>query len=236
MHRIKEGASRLKSFYPDRRAMLYFTQPSTRTFLSFASACQNLGMDWVEVHNPSTSSEVKGKAKLDSIRTFASYVDVIIMRSPESGLAKQAAEHLDKTPRPVPVINAGSGHDEHPTQALLDIYTLERSFKEVGGIDGKTIVMVGNLRRGRTVRSLSYLMKHYQGVRLIFVSPETFSMEKDILDFLRRHNVPFIETEDFDWAVAKVDAVYMTRIQDEHDEKKNPQKLILNHFVLRNGI
>jgi len=158
---------------------------------------------------------------MDSIRTFASYVDVIIMRSPVQGLAVEAAEHLDKTPRPVPIINAGSGKDEHPTQALLDIYTLQESLREIGGIDGKTIVMVGDLKRGRTVRSLSRLMKNYKNMRLIYVSPEQFKVEQDILDELIEHKIPYLETDDLDQAVSEADAVYMTRIQDEHDQSQN---------------
>lgn len=220
MSRYREGALKLRSLFPHKRAMLYFTQPSSRTYLSFVSACQNLGMAWVDVRDPSTSSEVKGESDLDSVRTFASYVDVIVMRSPKAGLAEQAASHLDQTPRPVPIINAGSGKDQHPTQALLDIYTLSRSFRKWGGIEGKTIAMVGDLKRGRTVRSLAYLMKHYPGVRLLFVSPPEFRMEEDILEFLRRHDISFIETEDFEQAVSEADAVYLTRIQDEHDQDK----------------
>jgi aspartate carbamoyltransferase catalytic subunit len=220
MHKTRDGAKKSRTLYPDKGAMLYFPQPSTRTYLSFARACQNLGIRHTGVRDTSTSSEVKGESPLDSIRTFASYVDVIIMRSPEKDLAKRAAEHLDGTPRPVPIINAGSGKDQHPTQALLDIYTLESSFGLEGGIDGKTIAMVGDLKRGRTVRSLSYLMKYYHGVRLIFVSPPEFRMEQDITDFLRRHKIHFEETENFDEAVAQADAVYMTRIQDEHDKEK----------------
>jgi aspartate carbamoyltransferase catalytic subunit len=117
-------------------------------------------------------------------------------------------------------VNGGSGQDQHPTQALLDVYTLHREFRELGGIEGKTIAMVGDLKRGRTVRSLAYLMRHYSGVRLIFVSPQAFRMEEDIKTFLRKHSIPFEETEDLDAAVAKADAVYMTRTQDDLDKEK----------------
>jgi aspartate carbamoyltransferase catalytic subunit len=122
------GARILRDLLPTRRAMLYFTQPSTRTFLSFNNACHILGLRTSEIRDPSTSSEVKGESFEDSIRTFSSYVDVVVMRTKESGRAAQAAKLLDSIPRPVPVINAGSGSDQHPTQALLDIYTLARSF------------------------------------------------------------------------------------------------------------
>src|SRR5690606_36990911 len=152
-----DGARFLLGLLPDRRAMLYFVQPSTRTFLSFNNACHVLGIRTSEIRDPATSSEVKGESFEDSIRTFSSYVDVIIMRTREPGRAAVAARLMDSIPWPVPVIDAGSGSDQHPTQALLDIYTLDRSFAERGGIDGKVIGMMGDLKRGRTVRSLSYL-------------------------------------------------------------------------------
>jgi len=131
----RHGARALQMLLADKRAMLYFSQPSTRTFLSFNNACHILGIRTSEIRNASTSSEVKGETVEDSIRTFSSYVDVIIMRSWEQGLAERAAEHMNSIPRPVPIVNAGSGKDHHPTQALLDIYTLDRSFSERGGID-----------------------------------------------------------------------------------------------------
>ncbi len=215
--RTKKGAHWLRRRFPYKRGMLYFTQPSSRTYTSFLSAMQNLGMMTTEVRDPSMSSEKKGETPLDSLRTFSSYADVIVVRSPIGGLVAKAAEYLDTTPRPVPIINAGSGADEHPTQALLDIYTLERSFRKHGGIGGKTLVLVGDLARGRTVRSLAKLMRHYPHTRLILVSPPEFRMRKDIRSFLGKHNIPFEETTDFNAAVRAADAVYMTRIQDEHD-------------------
>ena len=175
-----DGARFLLGLLPDRRAMLYFVQPSTRTFLSFNNACHVLGIRTSEIRDPATSSEVKGESFEDSIRTFSSYVDVIVMRTPRSGEAARAAELMNRIPRPVPIINAGSGQDQHPTQALLDIYTLDRSFEEHGGIDGKVIGLMGDLKRGRTVRSLCYLMKNYRDVRLVLIAPEQFAMEPDI--------------------------------------------------------
>ncbi len=223
--KTKDGVLAMKRRHPDKRAALYFTQVSTRTFNSFLAACQVLGMDWLEIRDPSISSEVKGETPIDSVATFASYADVIIIRSKLPGLAKQAAEYFDQEMRrqswhAAHVVNGGSGQDQHPTQALLDIYTLHREFRELGGIEGKTIVMVGGPGCGRTVRSLSYLMKHYPGVRLIFVSPQAFRMEEDIKAFLRRHGIPFEETEDLDAAVAAADAVYMTRVQDDFDKER----------------
>lgn len=213
----KEGLIYLQSLLAHKRAMLYFTQPSTRTFLSFQSACHILGMKNSEIRDTATSSERKGESIEDSLRTFSSYVDLIIMRSPVRGLCDRIADLLDKTDRPIPIINAGSGPDEHPTQALLDIYTLERGFKATGGIEGKTICMVGDLKRGRTVRSLSRLLTLYPNTKLMFASPVEFKIENDLREFLKSSKVEFIETTDFKDAISQSHGVYMTRIQDEYD-------------------
>jgi len=238
VHRTPEGAMKLKSLFPDKRAALYFTQVSTRTFMSFMTACQTLGMDCVEIRDANTSSEMKGETPIDSLATFASYADVVIMRSKLPGLAEQAATYFDqeRSYRPwhtAHVVNGGSGQDQHPTQALLDIYTLHRAFRERGGIEGKTIAMVGDLKRGRTVRSDAYLMRHYPGVRLIFVSPPAFRMEEDIKAFLRKHDIPFVETEDLDQAVAEADAVYMTRVQDDLDEERGATPFFFQERYLK---
>jgi len=264
----KQGLLWLRSLLPHKRAMLFFSQPSTRTFLSFQSACHILGMQTSEIRDPSTSSEKKGESIEDSMRTFSSYVDLIIMRSASPGLCERIADVLDNTKSWVPIINAGSGPDEHPTQALLDLYTLQRGFKndtrllsklavenkvlgdaerrtamctlvhedsctasttqfaatvEFGkksnGINGKTICMVGDLKRGRTVRSLSHLLTHYTDVKIIFVSPPAFSIPDDLRAFLQNaSNVKFFETTDFINAITEADAIYMTRIQDEYDD------------------
>ncbi len=213
----KEGLLYLQSLLAHKRAMLYFTQPSTRTYLSFQSACHILGIKNSEIRDPATSSERKGESIEDSLQTFSSYVDLIIMRSPVGGLCDRIATMLDKSDRPIPLINAGSGPDEHPTQALLDIYTLERSFKTIGGIEGKTICMVGDLKRGRTVRSLSKLLTLYPRTKIIFASPKEFRIADDLRDALKAKGTEFLETTDFIDAITQSDGVYMTRIQDEYD-------------------
>ena len=211
------GARSLQTLLPHKRAMLYFPQPSTRTFLSFDNACHLLGVRTSEIRDPSTSSEVKGESFEDGIRTFSSYVDIIIMRTREAGMAAQSAALMDRIERPVPIINAGSGKDQHPTQALLDIYTLERSFENRGGIDGKTIGLMGDLRRGRTARSLAYLMKNYEGVRLVLIAPDGFAMDGDIKQHLRENAIPFEETDQLMSVIGELDAIYVTRLQTEHD-------------------
>lgn len=230
MRGTREGALWLRAQFPHRRAMLYFLQASSRTWSSFIAAAQNLGMDTLDIRDSRVSSEDKGESPLDSIRTFSSYADVIIMRVNDKGLAAKAAEHMDSTGRPIPIINGGSGPDEHPTQACLDDYTLRRSFEARGGVDGKTIALVGDLKRGRTVRSLARLMQHYVGVKLLLVSPPQFAMEQDILQFLQERAIEHVVTGDFDQAVAEADAVYMTRIQDEHDKDGESSRVDITRF------
>lgn len=212
-----DGARFLLGLLPDRRAMLYFVQPSTRTFLSFNNACHILGIRTSEIRDASTSSEVKGESFEDSIRTFSSYVDVIVMRTPEAGQAARAASLMNRIPRPVPIINAGSGRDHHPTQALLDIYTLERSFEDRGGIDGKVIGMMGDLRRGRTVRSLCHLLQNYTGVRVVFIAPPQYAMGDDVKAHLRNSGIPYVDDARLADVIGDLDALYVTRMQTEWD-------------------
>ena len=220
----KVGMDFLSSLMRNKRAMLYFTQPSTRTFLSFFSACQILGFSPAEVRDPSISSEMKGETKEDTIRTFSSFFDLIIMRTPQQGFAEQMAWMLSRTERPVPIVNAGSGKDQHPTQALLDIYTLTRSFEKRGGIDGKTVLFCGDLARGRTVRSLSGLLMNFRNVKQIFAAPDCLQIGQDILDRLKAAGVEFEVTNDFKGRIKNADAIYMTRLQDEWDAKPGESK------------
>jgi len=211
------GMDDLQSLLSHKRAMLYFSQPSTRTFLSFCAACEILGLKLGEVRDTSISSEFKGETQDDSIRTFSSYFDLIIMRSQIGGLAERSAWLLSNSERPIPVINAGSGKDQHPTQALLDIYTLQRSFETNGGIDGKRVVFVGDLKRGRTVRSLSVLLTQYRDVEQCFVAPDALQIGEDIQAILRARGVRFSLSDDLRAELPAADAVYMTRVQNEWD-------------------
>jgi aspartate carbamoyltransferase catalytic subunit len=217
INKRRKGANFLKTLLSDKRAMLYFAQPSSRTYLSHNAACQILGLDTMDVRDTKTSSEVKGETPEDTIRTFSSYVDMIIMRHSVGGFAERVAWMLSNTNRPIPVLNAGSGADQHPTQALLDIYTLDRSFEDRGGIDGKNIVFVGDLLRGRTVRSLAWLLTLYKNMTLYFVAPEPLQISQDIQDLLDQAGTKYVITQDFASTMPLADAIYMTRIQDEWD-------------------
>ena len=224
------GMHFLQQLLSEKRAMLYFVQPSTRTFLSFYAACQIMGIHPAEVRDTTTSSEVKGESPEDTVRTFSSYFDMIIMRHPVGGFAERIAWLLSNSNRPVPVLNAGSGKDQHPTQALLDIYTLQRSFENRDGIEGKKIAFVGDLARGRTVRSLASLLLLYSGVKLYFVAPKELQIEEDVLERLKKVGTEFEVCDDFEQIIPEVDAIYMTRIQDEWDKTHESRLLDTSRY------
>ena len=243
----RQGNQFLLTLLSHRRSMLYFIQPSTRTFLSFTAACQILGMPYNEVRDRSTSSEIKGESEDDTIRVLSQYFDMIIMRHPAEGFAEHVANMLNEMPRSIPVINAGSGKDQHPTQALLDIYTLFRCFAdpEITRVerryvrnlfDGRQIAFVGDLKRGRTVRSLTYLLCRYPGVKLKFISPPELRIGEDILDYLSRNGIEYEEADDLRSHIGQLDAVYMTRLQDEHDVKGESKEIDYYKFALTNDM
>jgi aspartate carbamoyltransferase catalytic subunit len=185
-----------------------FYEPSTRTRLSFEAAMLRLGGEALGTESAGEFSSVaKGETLEDTVKIVAAYCDVIVLRHFDVGASKRAAAIS-----PVPVINAGDGPGQHPTQALLDLYTIN---KELGRLDGLRIAMVGDLANGRTVRSLSYLLSKYDGVELVFVAPPAVAMGRDIKTHLQERGVPYTETEDLDSVLPDVDVVYQTRIQKE---------------------
>lgn len=228
--KTSKGIIFLKNLLIDKRAMLYFAQPSSRTYLSFNAACQILGLDTMDVRDSKTSSEIKGESAEDTVRTFSSYVDLIIMRHPVGGFAEKTAWILSNSNREVPVINAGSGADQHPTQALLDIYTLERSFENIGGIQQKKILFVGDLKRGRTVRSLSWMLTLFKDVSLYFAAPDELQISDDILNLLKISGINYKLTNTIKQYLSDADAIYMTRLQDEWDDENKKSELCKDNF------
>lgn len=215
--RKSNGVEFLASLLRHKRAMLYFTQPSTRTFLSFLSACHIVGMNTGEVRDPALSSEIKGESQEDGLRTFSSYFDIIIMRDSKAGFCEYMSYLLDLTGRSVPIVNGGSGKDQHPTQALLDVYTLHRSFQDQGGIPGKVYGFVGDLLRGRAVRSVIYLLTRYKDLEMYMVAPAGLQIAADLEEYLEENNVKVRISECLEEVLPHVDSLYMTRIQDEYD-------------------
>jgi aspartate carbamoyltransferase catalytic subunit len=213
----RPGAAYLKESLVGKQALLYFVQPSTRTFLSFQAAASHLGMSTAEVRSREISSEMKGESALDSLRTFAMYHDLIIIRYPEAGFSEECARFFVDHDLRRHVINGGSGKDDHPTQALLDLYTLHREFYSRGGIDGKRILLVGDLARGRAVRSLIHLLTRYEGVQIDLVSPPQLKLAEDIMNISSKAFTDIRESEKIEDFLHDADAVYMTRVQSEYD-------------------
>ncbi len=185
-------------------ATLFF-EPSTRTRLSFEVAMHKLGGSTIGFAEAEIASVRKGENLADTVRTVENYADVIAIRHPLEGAARLAAEFAK-----VPIINGGSGAEEHPTQALLDLYTI---MKEKGRIDGLKIALVGDLRYGRTVHSLAYALSYYD-VELYLVSPESLKMRREVLEEIRE-KIPVTEETDIKKVVPLLDVLYVTRIQKE---------------------
>jgi aspartate carbamoyltransferase catalytic subunit len=217
-------------------ASLFFT-PSMRTRFSFEAAMLRLGGEVLSTEAAGVfSSEVKGRFE-DTIRVISELADVIVLRHHESGSARRAASVSQ-----VPVINGGDGSAQHPTQALLDLYTINH---HVGGVDGVSIAMVGNLG-SRSVRSLCYFLAKYHGVRIYFVSPDVTTTKDDIKEYLQRHKVQFTEFINPKGGLQEilkgvgVDVVYMTQLSKEHfadrygDYGKTLKKYVLDRKVLKN--
>jgi aspartate carbamoyltransferase catalytic subunit len=194
--------------YQDRIMATLFYEPSTRTRFSFEAAMHRLGGRVLSTERArSFSSEIEGEQVEDSIRIIGSYADVIVIRHHEVGGAKRAAQVS-----PVPVINAGDGNGgQHPTQALLDLYTIYRERP----LDGLSVAFIGELDKGRTARSLAYLLAKFDRVKVFFVSPPELQMKPDILQYLDQHGVSYELEADIDRVVGKVDVIYQTRIRPE---------------------
>ena len=185
-------------------ATLFF-EPSTRTRLSFEAAMLKLGGSTIGFAEPEIASVKKGENLADTVRTVENYADAIALRHPLEGAAKLAAEFSK-----VPIINAGSGAEEHPTQALIDLYTIQ---KEKGKIDGLKIALIGDLRYGRTVHSLAYALGIYN-IELYLISPESLRMRQEVIRTIQ-NKIPITEDTNLEKIIPQIDVLYVTRIQKE---------------------
>jgi aspartate carbamoyltransferase len=201
-----------------------FYEPSTRTRLSFEAAMQRLGGGVISVAEARTASSVaKGETLSDTICTIANYADAIVLRHPDIGAAQVAAGASD-----VPILNAGDGAGEHPTQALLDLYTIRA---EKGTIDGLRVALVGDLKNGRTVHSLARALSLFK-VEFSFVAPAALSMPTEVSDYLRERDFIVEETNDLARTLQKTDVVYMTRVQKERFSDQKQYEKLRNFFIL----
>ncbi|MGB2080334.1 MAG: aspartate carbamoyltransferase [Poseidonia sp.] len=183
-----------------------FFEPSTRTRMSFETAMKRLGGDVVNLGDVKTSSVVKGETLYDTIQMVDGYTDIIAMRHPRQGAAQYAQDAAS-----VPILNGGDGAGHHPTQTMLDLFTIRQAH---GTLEGLKVILAGDLRYGRTVHSLSHALTRF-GCELIFASPELLKMPTEIVNDLTKHGANVTETEELLGSIADADVVYMTRIQKE---------------------
>lgn len=222
-HEMYEMVTRVGSFDLLKGKILanLFYEPSTRTSSSFFSAMERLGGSVISINNVSYSSVTKGESLPDTIRTLEAYADVIVLRHPEVGSSALAAKYARK-----PVINAGDGIGEHPTQALLDLFTIQ---EELGQIDGLTITMMGDLKYGRTVHSLARLLTLYD-VKLNYVAPEILGMPSDIWDEVAEQGIPQAAHTDLMTVLPETDVLYVTRVQKERFEDPTQHETLKDSY------
>lgn len=200
-----------------------FYEPSTRTSSSFTAAMERLGGSVIPINEVKYSSVSKGESLPDTVRTLECYADVIVLRHPETGSAAIAAKAAHK-----PVINAGDGVGEHPTQALLDAFTIR---EELGHLDGLTVTMLGDLKYGRTVHSLSRLLSLYK-VRLNYVSPEILKMPPDVVEELTAKRMEQHDSGGLDQVLPETDVLYVTRVQKERFEDPAVYEQVKGAYVI----
>jgi aspartate carbamoyltransferase catalytic subunit len=200
-----------------------FYEPSTRTSSSFIAAMSRLGGSIIPINEVRYSSVTKGESLPDTIRTLESYADVIVLRHPEVGASTVAAEYARK-----PIINAGDGVGEHPTQALLDLYTIQ---SELGRLDGLHVAMAGDLRYGRTIHSLARLLCLYD-VRMTFISPEILRLPLDVMNEVKAQNKTVHETYHVHDVIADVDVLYITRVQRERFADQAQFESVKDYYVI----
>lgn len=224
-HEMREMVARVGAFDLLRGKILasLFYEPSTRTSSSFTAAMERLGGSVIPINEVRYSSVSKGESLPDTIRTLECYADVIVLRHPEMGAAAQAAGAARK-----PIINAGDGVGEHPTQALLDLFTIH---EELGNTEGLTVTMLGDLKYGRTVHSLSRLLSLYNA-KLNYVSPEILRMPSEIMAEVSSKGITQTQHTDLDKVIAETDVLYVTRIQKERFENLDEYEQVKGLYVI----
>ena len=208
-------------------ASLFF-EPSTRTRLSFETAINRLGGRIVGFADPDSSSATKGETLHDTIRMVSNYADLIVMRHPLEGAARYAAEVS-----PVPVINAGDGANQHPTQTLLDMYSI---LKTQGRLDNINIFMVGDLKYGRTVHSLIMALSQFENPIFNFIAPKELQLPDEYKLYLKEQGIRYFEHREFTDIISEADIIYMTRVQKERFSDPIEYEKVKNVYILRNSM
>ncbi|MEP7166686.1 MAG: aspartate carbamoyltransferase [Candidatus Woesebacteria bacterium] len=201
-----------------------FYEPSSRTYASFISAMQRLGGGIIPIQGVQFSSVTKGETLADTVRTFESYSDVVVLRHPEVGSAKIAADSMVK-----PLINAGDGVGEHPTQALLDFFTIQNNFSK---IDGLHVTMVGDLLNGRTIHSLSKLLSLYPKIHYNFISPDILRLPDSLKKMIQKKGVSLFEGDRLEEVLPTTDVLYVTRVQKERFSDLDTYEKLKHHYVI----
>jgi len=224
-HEMREMVTRVGTFDLLKGKILanLFYEPSTRTSSSFFSAMERLGGSVISINEVRYSSVSKGESLPDTVRTLECYADVIVLRHPEVGASAMAAKYARK-----PIINAGDGVGEHPTQALLDLFTI---FEELKGVDGLTVTMLGDLKYGRTVHSLARLLSLFD-VRLNYVSPEILRIPPEIIAELDEKGIPQREHFTLEEVLPETDVLYVTRVQKERFSDPEEYEQVKDAFVI----
>lgn len=226
---VEENPGRYRNTLTDKRVALLFLEPSTRTYGSFEASAVNLGCKILSNRNPEVTSLAKGETLHDTIKMIESYdTDCIVLRDRRMGSSRFAAEVTD-----LPVINGGSGSREHPTQAMLDLYTI---LKERGEIDGVSIGFVGDLRYGRTCSSLSYALAGFDDVEINFIAPPILQVRREVEIYLEQRGVPYTKSTELRSAIPGLDVLYVTRIQKERFPDPTDYERVKGSYVVDNSV
>lgn len=226
-HEMREMVARVGAFDLLKGKLLanLFYEPSTRTSSSFTAAMERLGGSVIPINEVTYSSVSKGESLPDTVRSLEAYADVIVLRHPEEGATALAAQYTRK-----PIINAGDGVGEHPTQALLDLFTI---IEELGDVDGLVVTMVGDLKYGRTVHSLARLLSRYD-VELNYVSPSILAMPEEIVTEIAGTGTVQAAHRSIDDVIRSSDVVYVTRVQKERFEDQADYESVAGAYVITN--
>ncbi|PKP17565.1 MAG: aspartate carbamoyltransferase [Bacteroidetes bacterium HGW-Bacteroidetes-21] len=224
---FEKNAGQASNLLAGKIVATLFFEPSTRTRLSFESAVQRLGGRIIGFSEASSTSVAKGESLKDTVKTVSQYSDLIVMRHPIEGSARWASEVAD-----VPVVNAGDGANQHPTQCLLDLFTINQT---QGTLENLTITLVGDLKYGRTVHSLLQAMSYFNP-KFRFVSPKELKMPNEYKIFLDQNNIEWSEHEDLNLVLPESDIVYVTRVQKERFSDPIEYERVKNAYVLHKSM